>query len=705
MPEYLSPGVFIEEIPARLKAIEGVSTSTAGFVGESERGPVPGWTPVRGAVTFGTSNGLVFSPDDAPILVTSFAEYRRNFGEPAADPVIDGYLGHALRAFFDNGGRRAFIARAQRADSVPAFHQVVQRNILRLTRIGRANPAAPAEIFVNSLAGIATGVNVDVILPDGSTFGGMAGVAVTAYNPQAKSFTVATGAITADLDPERVAIQPALGGAPPAGPRFWARSPGAWGTRLKVLVTSASRPPTPIVAGVVGGAQTVQVQSAGSFYVGASIKIDDGAGGAVENTVAEILPGNTLRVLNVLPAIPLPAPPAVAVVQVQEIDIQVLDAGTGAVETYRSLCWNSDPDPAVRRRHYSTVINSRSSLVFVEPTWAFTGAGVAALADETPPTRLNQPMSEFGFPASPDPTTEGGGDGTPVAANRVHIIGVDNGPGQRTGIQSLQDIDDIRIIAAPGETEPAIQAELITQAERMRYRFAVLDGEAAPGPTNVVNVILTHRNAYDSSYAGYYVPWVQVGAGDQTLFLPPSGHVIGVYARTDNDRGVWKAPANEVVRGITGLQSYITTGEQDILNPRGVNALRRFEGRGIRVWGARTLSSDPEFRYVNVRRFLIYMEASIDRGTQWVVFEPNSPETWSRVVDSVSAFLHTQWRDGALFGRRPEDAFSVRCDETTMTVDDIQNGRLICEIGVAIVRPAEFVIFRIEQITGFGKTA
>jgi hypothetical protein len=177
---------------------------------------------------------------------------------------------------------------------------------------------------------------------------------------------------------------------------------------------------------------------------------------------------------------------------------------------------------------------------------------------------------------------------------------------------------------------------------------------------------------------------------------------MGIYARTDNDRGVWKAPANEVVRGVTGLGIAFTTGEQEILNPRGVNAIRRFEGRGTRVWGARTLSSDPSVKYINVRRFLIFLEASIDRGTQWVVFEPNSPDTWSRVVDSVSAFLHTQWRSGALFGLKPEDAFYVRCDESTMTVDDVQNGRLICDIGVAIVRPAEFVIFRIEQITGFG---
>jgi phage tail sheath protein FI len=298
----------------------------------------------------------------------------------------------------------------------------------------------------------------------------------------------------------------------------------------------------------------------------------------------------------------------------------------------------------------------------------------------------------------------GGFDGTAVPANRAHIVGTDGGPGLRTGIQSLQDIDGIRIVAAPGETDVSVENELITQCERMRYRFAIID---SPDETTapVVNSLLKHRNNYDTSFGGYYTPWVQIESGDQVLSLPPSGYIAGIYARTDNERGVWKAPANEVVRNVIGLDSYITTGEQDILNPQGVNCIRRFEGRGIRVWGARTLSSDPEFRYVNVRRFLIFMEASIDRGTQWVVFEPNSPETWSRVTNSVKSFLNTQWRAGALLGRKPEDAYYVRCDETTMSVDDIQNGRLICNIGVAIVRPAEFVIFRIEQITGLGTTS
>jgi phage tail sheath protein FI len=191
----------------------------------------------------------------------------------------------------------------------------------------------------------------------------------------------------------------------------------------------------------------------------------------------------------------------------------------------------------------------------------------------------------------------------------------------------------------------------------------------------------------------------------QNRQLPPSGYLAGIYARVDNDRGVWKAPANEPVLNALGLKTLFTTGEQDLLNPRGVNLIRRFDIGGIRVWGGRTLSSDPDLKYINVRRTLIYLEASIERSTQWVVFEPNSPQTWARLVASVSAFLLSQWREGALFGRQPEQAFFVRCDESTMTADDILNGRLICQIGVAIVRPAEFVIFRIEQITNFGATS
>jgi phage tail sheath protein FI len=181
--------------------------------------------------------------------------------------------------------------------------------------------------------------------------------------------------------------------------------------------------------------------------------------------------------------------------------------------------------------------------------------------------------------------------------------------------------------------------------------------------------------------------------------MPPGGHMAGVWARNDDTRGVHKAPANEVVRGAVGLATQLTKGEHDLLNPAGINCIRAFPGRGIRVWGARTLSSEAEWRYLNVRRLFNYLEESILNGTQWVVFEPNDDRLWARVTDTIRLFLRQQWRLGALLGRTEAEAFFVVCDRTTMTQDDILNGRLVCEIGLAPVRPAEFVIFRMFQRT------
>jgi phage tail sheath protein FI len=370
--------------------------------------------------------------------------------------------------------------------------------------------------------------------------------------------------------------------------------------------------------------------------------------------------------------------------RVLEIDITVTDGNPAApvVETFRGLAWNRDSSVAgLRDRHYSTIVNTRSRLVYVEPP----STESAALT--------NQPSTKNGFAAGP--TTDGSdGSGT------IDYIGSDVPP--RSGLHALSEIEDVRIVAIPGQVGSDVQSALITHCEKLRYRFAVLDNNDAHRD---VNDILADRALFDTSYAALYAPWIEVADVERRFLVPPSGHVAGVMARTDVERGVHKAPANEVVRGAIGLATNITYGEQEILNPRGVDAIRRLEGRGIRVWGARTLSSDSSTKYVNVRRYLIFLEASLDRGTQWVVFEPNTPETWTRVTDSISAFLNTQWRSGALFGRKAEDAYFVRCDETTMTEDDIQNGRLICHIGVAIVRPAEFVIFRIEQVTGYANQA
>ncbi len=270
----------------------------------------------------------------------------------------------------------------------------------------------------------------------------------------------------------------------------------------------------------------------------------------------------------------------------------------------------------------------------------------------------------------------------------------------RTGFIGFREIDEISIVVVPDHHAIAnLTTEIVTQCTQLKDRFAVLHSNPA---TDSLATVGTLRPPQDTSYAAFYFPWMKVydPRTKTDLLVPPSGHVAGIYAKTDIERGVHKAPANEVVLGATSLQFQITKGEQDILNPRGVNCLRVFPGRGLRVWGARTSSSNPILKYISVRRFLLYIEESIDEGTQWVVFEPNNEKLWGRVRATITEFLTRVWRDGALMGTKPEEAFFVKCDRTTMTQDDIDNGRLICIIGVATVKPAEFVIFRIAQWAG-----
>ncbi|MBF6986233.1 phage tail sheath C-terminal domain-containing protein [Cupriavidus sp. IK-TO18] len=298
----------------------------------------------------------------------------------------------------------------------------------------------------------------------------------------------------------------------------------------------------------------------------------------------------------------------------------------------------------------------------------------------------------------------GGSDAVPLMGDPMYAGTDNNEPDLRTGLQALKNPQNISLVAIPGQTTAALQQALIDQCEAMRYRFAVLDG---PPPDNdTLADVQDLRSRYDSRYAAVYHPWLTIPdpfpqslANLRQVPIPPSGHMLGIYARVDNERGVHKAPANEVVRGISGLTRYFSKGEQDILNPypANINVVRDFRpnNRGLRVWGARCITSESEFKYLNVRRLLIFLEDSIDRGMQWVVFEPNAEELWARVRRSITNFLTTVWRNGALEGTTPEQGFFVKCDRTTMTRDDIDNGRLIVVIGVAPVKPAEYVIIRI----------
>ncbi len=268
----------------------------------------------------------------------------------------------------------------------------------------------------------------------------------------------------------------------------------------------------------------------------------------------------------------------------------------------------------------------------------------------------------------------------------------------------LVAVDDISIIAAPGSsglapaTAQAVAEALIDQAGVPgAHSFAVLD---APRGASIAE-IRAYRAKFDSQHAALYYPWLTVAGPEagETTVIPPSGHVCGIYARADNERGVHKAPANEVVHGIIGFERAINKAGQDLLNPEGINCFRNFEGRGLRLWGARTISSDPEWKYVHVRRYITYLRRSIDRGLIWAAFEPNGEALWARVRQSVETFLYTEWRSGAVQGARLQDGFFVRCDRATMTQNDLDNGRLVCQIGVAVVRPAEFIIFNIHATT------
>src|SRR5882762_8278946 len=269
--------------------------------------------------------------------------------------------------------------------------------------------------------------------------------------------------------------------------------------------------------------------------------------------------------------------------------------------------------------------------------------------------------TEAGKPAVPAATSA---PAAAAGATPALFIGKDEGPGRRTGLNVFNDIPEVSLVCAPGQSDPAIQDAVISHCENNKYRFAILDSAEELGKDGIAKM----PKPRDSQYAAYYFPWIQVYDPEKgNIFVPPSGHMAGIYARSDSERGVHKAPANEIVRGALGLKYSISRGEQDILNPKGINCIRDFSrrGRGIRVWGARTVSSDASWRYINVRRLFNMIEESIELGTQWVVFEPNDHRLWKKITRDVSAFLYRIWRTGALFGVTPDQAFFVKSDAET----------------------------------------
>jgi hypothetical protein len=304
----------------------------------------------------------------------------------------------------------------------------------------------------------------------------------------------------------------------------------------------------------------------------------------------------------------------------------------------------------------------------------------------------------------------------PAAALPSTRLGADDYVGDvadRTGFAGLEAVEEVTMLCVPDlmsayqqgsidlDTVQAVQTAMISHCELMGDRIAILD--SPPGlNAQQIKEWRVDKARYDSMYAALYWPWIQTmnPATGLLTFMPPSGHIAGIWGRNDATRGVHKAPANEIVRGAIDLEIQLTRNEHDLLNPVGINCVRAFPGRCIRVWGARTLSSDPPWRYLNVRRLFNFLEESILNGTNWVVFEPNDSALWAKIRRTIAAFLIMQWRAGALFGQTPDEAFYVKCDSETNPAEGIDAGQVVCEIGVAPVKPAEFVVFRLAQFSG-----
>ena len=354
------------------------------------------------------------------------------------------------------------------------------------------------------------------------------------------------------------------------------------------------------------------------------------------------------------------------------------------LEGYQGLSFN------VKSPNYIGIKMSQSNLVTIE---------AAPMDSASNPVEqiLGEGVKDGSF------VLAGGSNGSVSKVSAGTFIGEDGGPGRRTGINAFIENQLVSMLAVPGITIPEVVVSLTAHCEKLGNRFAIID---MPENMSGTDELISYRNMIDSTYAAMYHPWIQVydRAAGKAGFIPPSGAVAGVYARTDVNRGVHKAPANETVM-CTGLKVNYTSGEQDILNPQGINLIRQLPGQGIKIWGARTAGTNSAFKYVNVRRLFIYVEESIKADTSWVVFEPNDATLWSRVRVTISSFLENLWRNGMLAGSTPAEGYFVEIGPTTMSDDDIRNGRLICNIGIAAVRPAEFVIFRVTQHTAGADSA
>lgn len=736
MPEYLSPGVYVEEIDAGPQPIAPVATSTAGIVGVTRRGP------------------------KTPRLVTSYGDFLRLYGGPLDIPdettrggwEDEGYWWHAaesVRAFFDEGGARAYVQRVEPGGA--AASSIGLAGGLVAVVDGDVSPTSTTMRFAHTF-GIASGDTLEIQDDEGSV---LATVTVAAVDHRTRTVTLSAAAGFEARRGDSLAVVTAVDTTLDVL-TVEASSTGTWGDALSVRLQPVSGPPldlgatatsgapvqTATVADAVAGDTSVTVTPvAGRLDAATAVPFAVRVGGAITTVTAtaasgaglaltlatglarDLASGQPVRLQRPAVAgavVSLPSAArlyAGAIVQLEGDPGQpftVLSVGDGSVTL------SGAPSGGFVEGQSLTVLEAELTVRYRPPGGEeeierFSGLRLTAETDPDSLVRQVRERSRFvrirtgadfdGTDPDVFPAVARGawamltsGDDALASLTVADFVGENLGPGQRSGIQALEEIDQVAICLVPGMWSTDVRSALIVHCETLADRFAILD----PPPRLGVQGVEQFRSPIDTRFAALYYPWVTIRnprPGGEEMPAPPSGFVAGVYARTDVARGVHKAPANETLRSIRGFELAITKREQDILNPQNINVLRAFPGRGNRIWGARVLTSEPAWRYVSVRRLFLMIEESIDEATQWVVFEPNDEPLWARIRQSITGFLTSQWRIGALQGRTAAEAFFVACDRSTMSQDDLDNGRLIVICGIAPVKPAEFVIFRIQQKT------
>jgi uncharacterized protein len=715
MPEYLTPGVYVEEVSFRAPSIEGIGTSTAAFAGVTLTGP-----PATSA-----------DPKLArPQLLTSFGDFQNIYGGYGNLALPDSsmntnYMAMSVKAFFDNGGSQLYVSRVYVPPSggtgiatsgTPTASNVVVSarfpGVLGSQKVSVKLKAAKTQNVGSLPAGslVASAANTSSLASPVGTGDKQISLASPLPWGSPASVSIDGEVITVtNVDPTGTQLT-VTRGASPATHAAGAVVLGPVGTLGKAITTTdpqqitlAAAPPNGLPAFLLIDSEEMVVTAVDS--TGTLVTVTRGANSTTAAThainapifspVAFFANGNTGSFSSGATAMPSAAPPGLWVLTMQVTTITA--AQTSAV--FDGLGF--DPNHpyylgtvlgATPPRHIDALQNQIAFTIGSSLSQPASGPSAVAL--------FKAIFANWSGPSAATVTwynVANGSDGQEPEA-----------PDYDTALAHFTPLEDIAIVGAPGsgifDASQDIINSVITHVSQQRaYRIGVLETP----PNQIASDNEDVRSVIDSSYAALYVPWVVTpnplatagSAIPAEIAVPPTGFICGIYARSDQNNGVAKAPANEVLLGASRLERDIGFAEQGVLNPVGINCLRYFPNRGFRVWGARTASSDPEFMYVNVRRYLIYLEHSLDTSTQWAVFENNGPALWSRVRDAVDSFLYNEFRQGNLLGDSPSQAYFVRCDQTTMTQNDLDNGRMICLIGVAVLKPAEFVIFRIGQIT------